>query len=108
MDIDYVLVILFLHFLGDFILQSDWMAKNKSRSFKALFFHICWYSLPFAVVSLPYALINAVLHGIVDAITSRLTSYYYKKGDNHNFFVVIGLDQFIHYACLLITAELLF
>lgn len=42
---------LFLHLLGDYFLQNDWMAVNKSK-FSALgwwacFIHCCLYSAPF-------------------------------------------------------------
>jgi hypothetical protein len=52
---------------------------------------------------LGWLLLNGALHFITDACTSRLTGYFYKKGDYHNFFVVIGFEQFIHYTCLFVT-----
>lgn len=47
-----------------------------------------------------WVLINGAMHFLTDAITSRLTSKLWSKQDFHNFFVIIGLDQLIHYSCL--------
>lgn len=47
-----------------------------------------------------YAAFNGTLHLITDFFTSRATTYLWKKGDIHNFFVVIGFDQFLHYVAL--------
>ncbi len=52
--------------------------------------------------------ITFATHWITDYFTSRWTSKLYAKGDIHNFFVVVGLDQFIHYTTLLGTYFLLY
>ena len=95
-----VLLILVLHWLSDFVLQTDWMAKNKSTSNKALGLHILVYSIPFLVIGWKFALFNGVLHFGVDYVTSRMSKKFYEKGDIHNFFVVIGFDQVLHYSML--------
>lgn len=38
---------LLLHLWGDYILQSGWMANNKTKSSLAAFIHALCYSLPF-------------------------------------------------------------
>ena len=38
---------LILHLLGDYVLQSDWMAQNKVKRFVPAFVHAVVYSLPF-------------------------------------------------------------
>lgn len=104
----------FLHFLGDFVFQSDWMAKNKSSSLKALSLHVSVYSLILLLgsclvldhlVALKFTLVNAALHFFVDRFTSKVSSSLFKAGDMHNFFVCVGFDQLIHYACLFSTVE---
>lgn len=136
MTISVLLVaqIIFAHWFSDFVLQSSWMATNKSKNWLALSSHVAVYTVAFALsmVSLstfigmnetgsvqhavfvltPYAFavwiaLNGVLHFITDAITSRITSRLWTKGDMHNFFVVVGLDQMIHYFCLFGTFVLL-
>jgi hypothetical protein len=41
---------LLLHLWGDFILQSDWMAQNKTKSSLAAAIHAICYSLPFWIL----------------------------------------------------------
>jgi hypothetical protein len=47
-----LLVMLTLHFIGDFLLQSDWMALNKSKNWDALSQHVLVYALTIRVVRL--------------------------------------------------------
>ena len=103
LSVTTVIFIMTIHFIADFILQSSWMAKNKSKSNKALLAHVSVYTLVLAIISPLWALVNGILHFIVDYITSRVTSHLWSKGDTHNFFVVIGLDQLLHTVCLLYT-----
>jgi hypothetical protein len=115
--------ILVTHFIGDFVLQTDWMAQNKSKNWEALSAHVQAYGsaltlglLPlFMIVSFKagmigavfFLVINTLAHFATDAVTSRWTSALWAKGDRHNFFVVIGLDQLIHSLTLLITLRLI-
>lgn len=113
------LAILTIHWVADFVLQSQWMASNKSKSFVALGAHVAVYTASIFVGMLLYlllyfnsfalsfcliwALVNGILHFGIDAVTSRITSYLWNKKDVHNFFVVIGLDQLLHQFCLFIS-----
>lgn len=107
-DLKTIIIILVIHFISDFILQSSWMAQNKSKSNVALLIHASVYMIPFLLIGFWYALINSVLHGIIDYNTSRLTSKLWTKGEVHWFFVVIGLDQTLHFICLFGTYVILF
>ena len=126
-----ILQIVFAHWFGDFVLQRHWMATNKSKNWLALSSHVIVYtaSLYFTMMTTgallvlivyddapnaviyamtPFAyflwvVVNGVLHFVTDAITSRITSKLWVKGDMHNFFVVVGFDQLIHYTCLFAT-----
>lgn len=107
MNIYLVLVIVWMHFVSDFILQSDKMAKNKSKSNAWLSYHVLVYIAPFYLVfGGMYAGGNYCAHFFTDWVTSRITSRLYKAGKTHWFFVVIGLDQAIHITTLLLTYEL--
>jgi hypothetical protein len=40
-------------------------------------------------------------HFVIDGITSRLSHYFWEvRDDRHNTFVVIGFDQFLHVAII--------
>lgn len=99
----YIITIIFLfHWIGDFILQSDWMAKNKSSNHVALLNHVSVYgfALLFSCLLIPititWVIFNVFAHFCTDFITSRITKKLWEKKDVHNFFVVIGFDQLVH------------
>lgn len=106
-DLKTIIIILVIHFIADFLLQSSWMAQNKSKNNIALLTHVGVYMIPFLFIGFWYALLNAALHFIIDYNTSRLTSKLWAKGEVHWFFVVIGLDQTLHFICLFSTYILL-
>lgn len=110
--------ILSLHWVADFYLQTDEMAINKSKSNSWLAKHVLIYTVTlyfgmmawwlfllnlaaFTFLQLTlWVIINGILHFLQDYLSSRVTAELWQKGDRHNFFVVIGLDQFVHYVCL--------
>ena len=122
MGIEIIFGILLIHWIADFVLQSDEEAKNKSTDSAYLLSHtssytVCWFVLgafssffiPVDPLALTYfCFITLVAHTITDYFTSRLNSYLWKKGDSHNFFVSVGFDQILHYVQLILTYKLLF
>lgn len=119
-ELKIFLVMLFVHWFADFVLQSDAQAKGKSqgKSFwnKQLFHHVATYTAVWALVYflLPFqeiyvrpvgwfifVLLIGVPHYVTDWITSRIGKVYWDRGDAHNGFCVVGLDQIIHYVSLL-------
>lgn len=128
------LSILFTHFLADFPLQSDWMALNKAKHWDPLVIHALAYASCFYLGGWGwhFAILTFLTHAITDAITSRITSKLWfidllepveSKGKplayptfefarvyprkRHWFFVVIGLDQLIHFTTLALTLKYL-
>jgi hypothetical protein len=117
--------VLFLHFLADFVFQTDSIAKRKSKEWSALAEHIYVYTLiifgglfiqqvilnefhpdfvPDCFVwSAKWAAINGAVHFCVDAVTSRINARLWAQGRVHAFFVGVGADQFIHAATLILT-----
>lgn len=60
-------ILLFLHFLADFILQSREMGKKKSTSWYWLTAHLSIQFFVFApYTGFNFALANALLHGVID------------------------------------------
>lgn len=110
-----IIVLMFGHFIADFVCQTHWQATNKSSNNIALGQHVLTYSLMMLFVTasflgyhlffwwVGYVLINGSLHFLTDYCTSRLSKHYWNKGETHNFFVVIGADQLIHQVCLIGT-----
>lgn len=111
-----IMALIWLHFIGDFIFQTDKMAVNKSKSIEYLTYHVLAYSVPFFALCFHFALLdvlyfvglNMVLHWAVDFVTSKITASLWAANKRHEFFVVIGLDQAIHFTCLLMTSYILF
>ena len=103
MKVEIILVLVWLHFIADFILQTDKMAINKSKDERFLFYHSIVYGLPFLFFGIAFTIVNIVLHMVVDSITSQITSILYKQNKRHWFFVTIGADQAIHITILLLT-----
>lgn len=104
------LYIILIHFLADFALQTTDQAlgKGTGKSFfnKWLFYHVSVYSLIWAIGSLLifndyrfvfFSIITFICHYITDWFTSRIGKPFWEKKDFHTGFVVIGMDQILHY-----------
>ncbi len=84
-----LLCLFVLHFVADFMCQTDWMALNKSKWYEtfqwpqgdegldALLTHTLIYGLSFLVFGWKFALITFVAHTLTDALTSQLTSKFW-------------------------------
>jgi hypothetical protein len=112
--------ILVVHWIFDFFLQTSWQATNKSKNNIALASHVGVYSIGLILIvllnfeyfqhlgcAIGYVLLNAVAHFFTDYVTSRASSSLYEKEEYHDFFVVIGFDQLLHYLTLIVTFVLL-
>lgn len=118
----YVIIsLLLMHYIADFVCQTNWMAQNKSKTNYPLLIHVLTYATVFLlpsmvlfkysfVLTLGFVLLNTILHFITDYFTSRISSNLYMKGNlgsdtipNFGFFSIIGLDQLIHYITLFVT-----
>ena len=116
-------IIIFIHWISDFVLQTDWQAQNKSKSNFALLSHTSNYSLvwllPMCLVfgkmkegattewiiwsTFYFSMITFVVHTITDYFTSRLNSKLWSASKVHYFFVSVGFDQVLHYGQLFLT-----
>ncbi len=121
-------IIIFIHWVADFVLQTDWQAQNKSKNNFALLSHTSNYTLVWLVPmgfifgipkenattewivwsTLYFCMITLVAHTITDYFTSRLNSKLWAGGKVHYFFVSVGFDQVLHYGQLFLTYHYLF
>ncbi len=84
-----IIIILIIHWVADFILQSRWMGNNKSKELKPLFAHTLVYSSCW-IVLYPilgtnvfwFMLITFVTHTFVDYFTSKASAWAYLKSVN--------------------------
>jgi hypothetical protein len=112
-----VILMLFGHWVFDFVLQPHWMGITKSKNWWVLGQHAFRITvggvLVTAILAMFYpinadgaifwALLNGLAHFGIDAVTSRITSRLYAEGKTHGFFTVIGFDQFLHLAFAVLT-----
>lgn len=126
MNFDLIIILgLIIHYFADFIMQTNDEATNKSKNNYYLLSHTTTYSMIWVMImtfvyilsehsmydafalALCFGMITFVCHTITDFCTSRLSSFFFKKNDYHNGFVVIGADQILHYLQLYYTYKLL-
>jgi hypothetical protein len=112
--------LLFVHWVADFVLQSHWMSVNKSKRVDALLLHAATYTGVLLIgaglilgVRQIWSLVlfvgaNGLLHLATDFVTSRITSRLWQQQREHDFFVVVGLDQLIHQVTLATTLWFIF
>ena len=124
MNLIEIFTILIVHWISDFCLQTDKMAKGKSNNMFDLLDHTVTYSVLWIIPiwllfkyndrtcitshNVPIFIgITFIFHTITDFITSRINSRLWKEGKIHGFFISIGFDQLLHYSQLFITYQLL-
>lgn len=104
-----VFILVWCHFIADFLLQSEKMALNKSKSFKWLNIHAIVYGAFMILIGmltiglergLVFGLVNWVAHLFVDYWTSKGTAILWQKKEVHWFFCLVGFDQAIHLTVL--------
>lgn len=95
-----VMILIWIHFIADFVLQTREIAKGKSSNIALLGLHCLLYTIPFLCFGWKFALINGLCHFLVDFATSKATSYLWKKEKERAFFTMIGFDQAIHLTIL--------
>ena len=117
-------IIIVIHWIADFLLQTDKMAQGKSKNWKDLLDHTSLYStvwvipiiflmgngyttLEYVTTALAFVGITMIAHTIQDYFTSRLNARLWEEKKIHWFFVSIGFDQVLHYGQLFLTYHLL-
>ena len=98
-----------LHMLGDFVLQNNWMAKNKFTNSIALLLHVSVYSIPFFILGyltlpIPLAFVMTSIIFILHTITDSdrwITNKEWPPGE-------ILADQTLHALQLALIAQMFY
>lgn len=118
-----ILWLLFLHYVGDFLLQTEAMALNKHHDNRALASHVLGYLWALWIGLLLYGsvhdrglteastlhivafvFLNGFLHWVTDWFTSRWNAELWALPSKRAFFRCVGYDQLVHVSTLVITA----
>lgn len=129
-DITTILIIIFVHWVADFIMQDERWALGKSKNWFDLLSHTVTYSLiwvfpmywlfsftkppAYAILAtLGFVYVTFVCHTLTDYVTSRIVRKKFAAKEygspipNFGGFTVIGFDQVLHYIQLFTTYYLL-
>jgi len=104
-----ILILVWIHYIFDFWLQSRKVAENKSSNNIILLTHVLEYSIgltAFAVYAMcgwQFVFINVVAHFITDWCTSRVTTWAWRTNNMKLFWNTIGFDQAVHITTLIVT-----
>lgn len=87
-----LIMLIFCHLIGDYVLQSDFLAKTKGENWYHLFVHCTLYCVPFYILfGLCWQLAFIfVVHLIVDPLKARYNKINYVQ------------DQVAHYIAMLV------
>lgn len=68
-------LVLLAHLIGDYLLQTQWMADNKTTRWPPAILHGITYTLPFIIIthSIPALLVICLTHIVIDRF--RLVKY---------------------------------
>ena len=87
-----IITLIFCHLIGDYVLQTDFIAKTKGTNWYHLIVHCMLYCLPFFVIyGLTWQLLFIfITHMVIDPIKARYNKINYIT------------DQLLHYIVMLV------
>jgi len=98
-----LMLIFFVHWFADWFSQPRFIGNNKSKNVWILGLHVMIYTLFMTIFGWKFALVNGAIHFVVDFISSKLTTIFYRNQKWWAFFTTIGFDSYIHHITLLVT-----
>jgi len=128
MNLAIINIVLIGHWISDFVLQKNkkkTRAKIKNKNVKHIVPHTLLYTSILTCLIIISQFLN-IIHSkyyfsifyffIITYITHFLTDFYItkinekhlKKNKRHEYFVTIGIDQFLHYSMLFSTLYILY
>lgn len=89
---ELIYYILMAHMIGDYVLQTDFLAKTKGENWWHMIAHCITYTLPFAILISPDWKIFFLFasHMVIDTLKARAKVIDYFE------------DQALHIACLVV------
>jgi len=114
-----LIVLIFIHVLGDSLLLSQKLRKLKIEKISYLFKHVGIYTAVILVLSplllgitivqgLIFSLLNGVLHIIVDYVFTIIKKKYWASKEYKYIIITSGLEHLIHVTLLIVTFLYLF
>ena len=102
---------IFLHIIGDYILQTEYIACHKSKSYYILLIHSILYTLPYVSyiwynqgeLTIFIYTIFMMVHFVIDKIKccyiNRLSAILDSDADQFSKYnnIALAIDQFLHY-----------
>ena len=87
-----LLILIFCHLIGDYVLQNNFLATTKGENWYHLFVHCALYCLPFFIVfGITWQLVYIfITHFIIDSMKARYNKIGYL------------FDQICHYIVMLV------
>lgn len=106
------------HLIGDWIIQTDWQAENKTKNWKAMQQHMVGYNLCMFSLCVPYMPLRSILilimvswttHSILDRRwpIKRLLELSRSKDFSETTWGVLIVDQIVHITILFACVEVL-
>jgi len=106
-----IILLLFIHILGDYVLQGKKLSSGKALNFLKLLLHVVIYTAVLIVLSpfalgltfmqgLIFSLINGGTHLIIDFISGKLKHHYSGKNDAI-YYATIVTDFILHISILI-------
>ena len=103
-SLEIIIWIVVVHFVADYLLQTEWMGVNKSSSLTALGSHIAIYTVVLMLAIDPvWGLFNGIVHGVIDYGSSRWSKRLWVNKEYSSFFTVLGFDQLLHLMILFVS-----
>lgn len=115
-----VLILLIIHYIADYVFQPHRIGANKWNNFDLLTEHVFTYTIIFWFIGtfsavllhlsyndtikvLYFCIITFICHLTTDYFTSKWTHRLYEEQKYHNFFLVLGFDQLLHFTQIILT-----
>ena len=98
------------HLIGDYLLQTEWMASNKKTNLFACFVHVLVYLIPFLLTGLSWwqLVLIGVTHFAQDSSTFVLwwIKFWKRVPDDRVGSLPLVIDQVFHLVTIYIVVQL--